>query len=149
MPGRPARRLEDAGQTVFLVSCVSEKRGSQCPARDLYISDWFTKVRKYVESRRGVWFILSAEHGLLSPDRIVGPYERSLNTMTALQRRDWADRVVVQMAEAMPRPARVIFLAGAEYREHLAGHLVRNGVTVDVPMEGLRTGEQLSWLARG
>lgn len=50
--------------TVFLVSCVKRKRTSAAPARDLYISDWFVKARRYVERRRARWFILSAEYGL-------------------------------------------------------------------------------------
>ena len=40
----------------------------------------------------------------------------------------------------------MVFLAGERYREFLARHLASRGVEVSVPMEGLRIGEQLSWL---
>jgi hypothetical protein len=42
----------------------------------------------------------------------------------------------------------VVFLAGERYREFLARHLASRGVEVSVPMEGLRIGEQLSWLGQ-
>jgi hypothetical protein len=48
----------------------------------------------------------------------------------------------------MPDMAQAVFLAGERYREFLAEHLKGHGVVVSVPMEGLRIGEQLSWLRR-
>jgi hypothetical protein len=42
--------------TVYLVSCVSQKRTSRSLARDLYTSQWFQKARAYVEARRAPWF---------------------------------------------------------------------------------------------
>lgn len=42
----------------------------------------------------------------------------------------------------------VVFLAGQRYREFLADHLKSRGIVVEVPMEGLRIGQQLSWLGR-
>jgi hypothetical protein len=48
------------------------------------------KARDYVESTHSPWFILSAEHGLVSPDLILAPYERTLNAMSALERKAWA-----------------------------------------------------------
>lgn len=39
-------------------------------------------------------------------------------------------------------------LAGDRYREFLTPMLQARGVQVDVPMQGLRIGEQLRWLDR-
>jgi hypothetical protein len=64
--------MPDPKTTVYLVSCVSKKRTTPIPARDLYISDWFLKARDHVESTGSPWFILSAEYGLISPPD-VGP----------------------------------------------------------------------------
>jgi hypothetical protein len=114
----------------------------------LYVSDWFCKARRYAEASRCSWFILSAEYGLVSPDQVVAPYERTLNTMAVAERRAWAERVSRQLAETVPHVARVVFLAGERYREFLTRRLTERGVVVSVPMEGLRIGEQLSWLGR-
>jgi hypothetical protein len=134
--------------TVFLVSCVAEKRASAATAKDLYISDWFVKARRYVERSGAPWSIVSAEYGLVPPDQVIDPYDRTLNIMPVEERRRWARRVINQLTERKPDVMHVIFLAGARYREFLAEHFQSQGITVEIPMEGLRIGEQLSWLRR-
>ena len=136
------------GVTVYLVSCVSQKREHECEARDLYVSVLFSKARRFVEASGCPWFILSAEHGLVTPGQVIAPYERTLNTMGIAERRGWAKRVAAQLADAVPDLSRVVFLAGERYREFLARHLEGSGVEVSVPMQGLRIGEQLSWLGQ-
>lgn len=131
---------------VHLVSCVSKKRAQPSPARALYLSAWFVKARAYVEAQGGPWYILSAEHGLLSPDRVVAPYERTLNTMGVAERRVWAARVTEQLDEEGIRAGRIVVLAGQRYREFLLPTLHARAASVEVPMEGLRIGEQLAWL---
>ena len=56
-------------------------------AKDLYISDWFVKARAHVEQAGNEWFILSAEHGLVHPENVIAPYERTLNAMGIADRR--------------------------------------------------------------
>ncbi len=136
-----------SNNTIYLVSCVSQKRPEACAARELYISDLFRKARRFAEASGHQWFILSAEYGLIPPDQVVAPYERTLNAMGVADRRGWAERVARQLAEVAPDVSHVVFLAGAKYREFLTKHLIRRGVAVSVPMEGLGIGEQLSWLA--
>ena len=133
-------------ETVCLVSCVGVKRAVSAPAKDLYQSDWFIKARRYVEAIGCPWFILSAKHGLISPDEVTAPYEQTLNTMGVSERRNWARIVQKQMDEHMPNASHIVVLAGARYREFLMDYLRRRADTVDVPMVGLRIGEQLGWL---
>ena len=131
---------------VFLVSCVAGKRAKPTPAAELYTSAWFIKTRELVEASGEPWFILSAEHGLLAPDMVIAPYERTLNTMSASERREWARRVQQQMEESLPKADEVVVLAGNRYRENLMTYLRKRFSTVTVPMEGLTIGRQLSWL---
>lgn len=145
----PPRHIAPIGaDAVVLVSCVSRKRSSVVPAKDLYLSDWFLKARRFAEGTGAPWFILSAEHGLVDPDEPIGPYEKTLNTMPVRERRGWADAVFEQLTTAAPDLERVMVLAGTRYREFLADRLVARGVAVEVPMKGLRIGEQLSWLGQ-
>jgi hypothetical protein len=65
--------MAEPERTVYLVSCASKKRSIPSPARELYMSAWFTKARDYVERTGSPWFILSAEHGVVSPNRILSP----------------------------------------------------------------------------
>lgn len=140
--------MQPTASTVYLVSCVSKKREHGCEARDLYVSNLFRKTRQFAEGSGCPWFILSAEHGLVAPREVIAPYERTLNKMGVVDRRAWAWQVATQLAEAIPDLTQVVFLAGERYREFLAQHLAGRGVAVSVPMEGLRIGEQLSWLVK-
>jgi len=145
--GSGARGLmtESAGKC-FLVSCVGQKANSARPARDLYLSDWFVKARRYVEQASSPWFILSAEFGLVHPEKVVPPYEKSLNHMGVAERRAWAQRVIGQLERDLPPSDEIVVLAGQRYREFLMDFLRAKAQQVHVPLEGLRIGEQLSWL---
>jgi hypothetical protein len=138
-------------ETLYLVSCVSGKAADPTRARDLYVSQWFRFARQYVEAAGGPegspWFILSAQHGLLAPDRIVAPYERTLATMGVTERRAWAADVRAQMERELPNAARCVVLAGERYREFLMDYLEAR-FTTEVPMRGLAIGRQLQWLQR-
>ena len=135
--------------TVYLVSCVSKKREQPCAARDLFVSDWFRKVRRFVEASECPWYILSAKHGLVSPDQVIAPYEQTLSKTRAAERLAWGEQVAAQLASVvLDHPFRVVFLAGERYREFLVPHLASRGVEVSVPMEGRRIGEQLRWLGQ-
>ena len=133
-------------RTTYLVACVSRKRLSTVPAQDLYISEWFTRARRYVECAGGRWFILSSLHGLLTPDQVIAPYEKTLSRTGMAERRLWASRVCRQLESKLPQGGHVVVLAGQAYREHLMAFLQARG-RVEVPMEGLGLGEQLHWLA--
>lgn len=130
---------------VYLVSCVAKKSESARPAKDLYVSEWFLRARKYVERSDGRWFILSAKFGLVQPEQCIEPYEQTLNTMTLLKRKAWAQRVRMQMEIMLPPSARCVVLAGQRYREFLMDYLNERYVT-EVPMQGLAIGQQLRWL---
>ncbi len=130
---------------VHLVACVGQKRPAPARARDLYQSDWFRKARAYAEAQGGRWFILSAQHGLVSPASIIEPYDLTLADMKAADRRAWAARVVAQLAAKIGPRTPVVMLAGRFYREPLAAWA---GDRATAPMEGLGIGEQKAWLAR-
>jgi hypothetical protein len=135
-------------ETICLVACVGAKATSAAWAKDLYVSDWFIKARAYAEAISPYWFVLSAKHGPVRPDALIEPYEMTLNAMSVSKRKDWAGFVQQQMDESMPDASRIVVLAGQRYREFLMPYLHRRAGTVDVPMEGMRIGEQLSWLRR-
>ena len=132
---------------IYLISCVSQKTPYRAPARDLYVSPLFQKARAYVLKSGSPWFILSAEHGLVHPDDVLAPYEKTLNNMRAAERRAWAQKVQHQMEITLPDAEKVVILAGKHYREHLEPWLCSRYASVRVPMRNLRIGEQLRWLS--
>ena len=134
-------------KSTYLVSCVSQKYPYPCPAQELYTSAWFNKARDFVLKSGSPWFILSAEHGLVRPNQVLAPYEKTLNNMGVADRRLWADRVTKQMGLMLPETNEIVILAGTRYREYLEPWLRRRFAKVSVPMQGLPIGKQLKWLS--
>lgn len=88
-------------------------------------------------------YILSAKHGLLSPEQEIEPYEQTLNDMSTAEIKAWAKTVTIQMREvASLDNDRFTFLAGDKYRKHLLPHIKHTAI----PLQGLRIGEQLQRL---
>lgn len=135
-------------KTIALVSCVSEKLGHPAPARDLYRSPWFIKAARYADRLADDWMVLSAEHGLVHKNTVIAPYEKTLNTLSVSERRLWAARVLQSLRGELSAGDTVVVLAGKCYREYVAPAISSWGCRLEVPMEGLRIGEQLSWLNR-
>ena len=131
---------------IYLVSCVARKMPYPTKAGNLYTSPWFIKAHGLVEKTGQPWFILSAKHGLVSPETVIPLYEQTLNTMGVAERRAWAVMVREQMDEILPEADEVVILAGVKYRENLMPYLQARFPKVSVPMEGLQIGRQLSWM---
>jgi len=134
---------------IFLVSCVSKKLAAASAAKDLYCSTWFRLARAYVESFEAPWFILSAKHGLIHPDKVIEPYNESLVGQRIAARREWTGLVQAQMEAQLPAADEIVLLAGERYREFIEPYLRQQFRAVDVPMKGLRIGKQLQWLKHG
>jgi cytoplasmic iron level regulating protein YaaA (DUF328/UPF0246 family) len=132
---------------VALVSCVKSKQNQPAPAKDLYTSPLFKHLRRYAEANADRWFILSAEHGLVDPDQVLAPYEKTLNTARKDEREAWARRVQDRLEAVLPQGAEVIILAGERYRENLVPFLKSRGHEVSVPLEGMPFGKQLQYLS--
>ena len=134
---------------LYLVSCVAKKGEHPAPARDLYLSTWFVLARDWIERDGAPWYILSSKYGLVHPDTVISPYDKTLNAMGVNDRRDWAANVENQMDEMMSEYNEVIVFAGQRYHEYLEDYLRHRFNSMKVPMKGLRIGQQLRWLKHG
>jgi len=145
-PGVINKRRSSGGKRIVLISCVKSKTTGPNPAQDLYISDLFQKSSAYAKLIGDSWYILSAKYGLLSPDQVIEPYEKTLNEMGVGERKSWAKSVMSDLAKIVTPGDEVVFLAGVKYRENLIQPLTKMGSKISVPMEGLSFGNQLKWL---
>jgi hypothetical protein len=136
----------DVAADLILVACVKQKLADPAPARDLYTSDLFRKEREYAERAGVPWFILSAKHGLVSPDQELEPYELHLAKTSAAYRDSWGARVLEQLeSAASPLYGRVIEVhAGAAYADAIRDRLSRAGAQVSEPLRGLQLGPRLT-----
>lgn len=129
---------------IVLISCVKTKLDRPAKAKDLYISDLFTKNMAYAQKLNpDAIYVLSAKYGLLALDDDIAPYEMTLNTMPASARRAWSDAVLAKLSTVASLSSdEFIFLAGERYREYLIPAMKH----YQVPFEGLSFGNQLKAL---
>lgn len=128
-----------------LVSCGAQKADSPQLARHLYRSTLFRLSLEHAEAQAARVLILSARHGLVSPDQQLAPYDASLRHLGPMALLRWLQSV----HETLPVPAgRVLLLAGGVYLDKLRPELVRRGWQVDAPLERLTIGRRLQWLVR-
>jgi hypothetical protein len=132
---------------LVLIGCVKSKLDHPAPAKDLYTSALFHKERAYAQSSGKPWFILSAKHGLVSPDEVLEPYDVYLKETTAAYRVLWGATVVEQLAEAFGpvQGARVEIHASAAYVDPIRSRLEADGAHLLVPLSGLGLGKRLAW----
>jgi hypothetical protein len=132
---------------IVLITCVKTKRRKPCAARDLYVSPLFLKQRAYAEESGVPWFILSAEHGLVTPDEWLSPYERYLPDTPAAFRSAWGIWAAARLQLlAGSLSERVIEThAGSAYIDAIRPHLEAQGATLIEPLRGLTMGARLAW----
>jgi hypothetical protein len=133
-------------KTVVLISCVSKKLSKKARAADLYISTLFKLNLKFAKSfGTNNIFILSAKHGLIDLDTEISPYDVTLNNMPADAVKSWSSNVLSQLKNRFNlKRDHFIFLAGNKYRKYLIPHID----SYNIPLQGMRIGEQLRYLKR-
>ena len=131
---------------IGLVACGAKKKATAAPAKDLYNSSLFKKSKSFVESKCDKWFILSAKYGLLLPEQVVEPYNETLKSYSVKERAIWAESVFEDISKHINSGDKIIFLAGNCYGQFLIPKLQAMGIQIEVPMKGLRIGEQLHYL---
>jgi len=146
--GKKVGNMESFGSSkrVALVACGKRKLGHQAKAKDLYTGTLFKLSIAYAAKLEvDRLYILSAKHGLLDPEQVIEPYDKSLKGMPAHDVRLWAAEVVAGLGRvANLQSDHFIFLASIDYRKYLIPYLQ----SYEAPLEGMRQGEQLSFLKR-
>jgi hypothetical protein len=146
---------------IALVGCGSAKIDLEddetVPAKDLYDSNYFALKRELAEECCDKWRILSAKHGLLSPDEEIGTYDASLKPSSEsyigdYQAGKWAVNTsneirVFDSFQAVY--ARYVVLAGEDYVTHIEDELTTGHRTVSFPFRSDDLGgigDQQRWL---
>lgn len=131
---------------ICLVACVSLKSNRAMKAKDLYISPLFKKAREFAEKNCDQWYILSAEYGLVEPDKEIEPYDKTLKDMSRQERQEWSQKILDNLNNIIEPNDEVTFIAGLLYRQYLVPSLLEKGNKIHIPLEGKGIGKQLQWL---
>ena len=144
---------------IGLVACAATKRDHPDVARDLYVGSHFIKSLSLSEKVDDQTFILSAKHGLVTPEQYLKPYDATLKRMSPAQRSAWGVDVAVDLRARFGHlPVRLVFYAGVNYIQPILKAIdAFNGQAVacnrkpwdalhEAPMKGLGIGQRLHWL---
>lgn len=129
---------------IALISCSKEKVNYACPAHELYsASALFSLSYQYAKKHAEKVYILSAKHGLVEENRILEPYNQTLNEMGRSEQLAWADMVLRDLKrECRIESDHFLILAGNNYSKDLLPFLPNHSL----PLKGLRMGERMSRL---
>ena len=128
-----------------VVGCGSSKIDTDepVPAAELYDSNYFNKKSEYCRERCDAWWIISAEHGVLSPGDKIERYDASLDPSSDVYIGDYeAGRWSVIVSRGLKTRfsfynpyGTVVLLAGQTYLEHIDDGVFERFRVVDRPFE--------------
>lgn len=132
---------------IGLVAASKRQRGGISRASEQYEpSIVFRRARDYCERTYSEWYILSAAHGLVPPQQVVGPDAPVLSARSAAERWAWADMVAGQLQARIQRSSQpVIFsLYAGQWYADLLGRAAPFA-TFELPLAGMSLGQRLAW----
>jgi len=132
--GKREQSTSNCDQIAF-IACSKTKKQYACKARYLYQGALFQKALRYAERNYSQVYILSAKYGVLHPDDIIKPYEKTLSKMSKQDVLLWYDLIHKQMIERKLIGEK-IFFTGVLYNKPFDG---------EKPLLGLSLGKQLRW----
>jgi hypothetical protein len=143
------------GARVLLLASSGATAEAPAPAAGLFRSAGFARARNRAAGSGAPWFVLSAKHGLLDPDDVVGPFELRLGDRSPGFRTAWGEWVVAQLAERVPLEGAVVEVhGGVDFAQPLRHPLARRGAALEIPLpgswddeDGVRPGSRRPWTA--
>lgn len=145
---------------IGLIGCGASKKKGVHKAKDLYTSNYFQLKREYAEKVCDTWYILSAKHGLISPEKEIEAYDRSLSDMGSHPTYEWALTVAQDLhtrTDELGRDEyegvhRLVWLAGEDYVQPVEQLVMDDEVDPFVPRSQMPfrktsgIGKQMAWL---
>ena len=107
------------------------------PAAALFQSEGFRRSRDLAVRSGLPWFVLTAKHGLLDPDDVIGPSDVDLGDQSVTYRSAWGEWVVAQLGDRVQlRGVTVEVHGGVDFAQPLRQPLARRGAALEIPLPG-------------
>ncbi len=131
---------------VGLLATARTKKKESAPVTEFYQSPLFIKSLEYAKQHYKRYYFYNAKDGLLLPDQMMSPYDRSIKTFSTYEKRAWGKKVVESLLELEdPKEIDLFLHGGMIYRKFLEPSLKKEGFDFVVPLKGLGIGKQLKW----
>jgi hypothetical protein len=133
-PVAGSRAAGDGGRVLLLAS-AGELTDAPTTAAGLFLSAGFARARELAAVSGLPWFVLSAKHGLLDPDDVVGPYDLQLPERSSAYRAAWGEWVVAQLGERVALEDAVVEVhGGVDFAQPLRHPLGRRGAGLEMAL---------------
>ena len=138
---------------VVLVACSKTKLNTPAHAQALYKGQLFEKSKAYAkqlveDGEADAWYILSAKHGLVEPNEILEPYDKTLSNVGSEEKMEWARGVLMDLSNAIGEVTAEV-LGGQDYWQPLvrANRGRPDSIEVVTPFRNMiGNGEMMQWL---
>ena len=133
---------------IALVGCSASKLKHPAEAREFYTSQLFRASYTFAEKTCDAVLIVSAFYGVVEPNSVLEPYDRSLRTLRKTEREKWGVYVVGQLLPRFKTPPQLVLLAGKIYADALMyGAHWHDLPRPEQPLRGIvGCGVRVSWL---
>lgn len=129
---------------MILIQCVDSKKKGTHKGKDLYQGNYFDAMRRYAEAYQRQhdveWAIVSAKHGLVSPDDEIAHYDEFGLSGTQ------AAEIATELADNGVEHVELI--AGEKYSKPLVPALESMNITVVERCKGLPIGKRVQRLQK-
>ena len=124
---QPTRVLTD----FVLISCSKSKLNERATARELYTGTLFKKAVAWAERHGYEWFVISALHGLVTPNQTIAPYNYSLKQRRgARERESWAYLAIsAHLTTHVAKGSHAFLIMPELYRRYIQPELDRQSIT--------------------
>ncbi|HLM50841.1 MAG TPA: hypothetical protein VK279_09865 [Solirubrobacteraceae bacterium] len=136
-PGGAPRPGVVRAQRVLLVGSSGVSGADPMPAAEMFHSDGFRRSRDLAVRSGLPWFVVTAKHGLLDPDDVIGPSEVDLGDQSITYRTAWGEWVAAQLGDRVQlRGVTVEVHGGVDFAQPLRQPLARRGAALEIPLPG-------------
>ena len=128
----------------IFIGCGKRKNSTSCKAENMYLGNFFSTCLEYAKTLNGHIYILSAKYGILELDKVITPYDKTLNSINNDEKSLWADMVKSQIVEKnIDTTEETVFLCGKNYYSELLELFEHT----KLPLDGLTgMGYQIQWM---
>jgi hypothetical protein len=136
-----------------IISCGKNKLNRDAQARDMYTGPFFSKMKEYAETCTEGYWILSSKYGLIEPDRVIEPYNKTPSDITETELKEIREEALNKLQSSdvdwKKSEVELVVLGGEDYRDILLPVVDKLSTNIRYPLqrddfEGL--GDQMSWL---
>lgn len=103
---------------IVFIGCGATKMKNACKARKMYVGNYVQLCLAYAQTftTQDNIYILSAKYGVLPLEKVIEPYNKTLNNMNIQEKQDWKNMVIKQLEEMnISKDTEVVFICGTNY----------------------------------